>query len=155
MSTTLTLGPGPTEVEITEFDPIFSQLTDEINGVYDFDSIPFEPGDVVLDIGAHKGIVSIYLAKTYGVRCYAYEPVAQNYQAMCANIRLNGLAGLIFPHSFAISADGRDLEMVYGSHSAEASAFYSTLPYLNPPADVHGPLDHDRGDHRGSTRSTG
>ena len=85
------------EVEITH-DPIFSQLSDEINSVYDFDSIPFERGDVVLDIGAHKGGISCYLAKRWGA-VLAFEPVPENFVRMCANIELNGLADLVLRSS--------------------------------------------------------
>ena len=42
-------------------------VTNEMNSdpIYNFDDINFEPGDVVIDIGANIGIVSIYLAKRY------------------------------------------------------------------------------------------
>ena len=34
------------------------------NAEYNFENIPFSPGDCVIDIGANVGIISIYLAKS-------------------------------------------------------------------------------------------
>ncbi len=43
---------------------------------YDFDSINFKEGDVVIDIGGNIGMISIYLAKKFPfLKIYAFEPV--------------------------------------------------------------------------------
>ena len=107
-----------------EDDPIFEQLVSEILGAYEFDSIPFKAGDVVLDIGAHQGIVSMYLARHYDVIVHAYEPVPENFAKLKRNLTRNKIA-TVFPHKLAVSADARYLEMVRGGHSAEASAWFT------------------------------
>lgn len=72
-----------------------------------YDELNLQPGDVVIDIGAHVGIISIYLAKRYpGVKVYAFEPVRENYQRLCTNLHQNGAEGVIAINK-AITGDGR------------------------------------------------
>ena len=81
----------------------------EIEDNYDLDSIPFEPGDVVLDIGAHVGIVSMYLAKKHpDILIEAYEPVLDNYNRLLRNLGANRISN-VCPHQMAVTSDGRDV----------------------------------------------
>lgn len=113
------------EIELdVEIDENFPQLVREIQGPYQFDSIPFVRGDVVLDIGAHQGIVSMYLARRYpGLKIYAFEPVLDNVEKMVINLQRNKIKG-VRVHPEAVTADGRDFPMLSGSHTAEASGFF-------------------------------
>ncbi len=71
------------------------------------DPLPLGKGDVVLDIGAHVGIVSIYLAKRYpGIRVFAFEPVGENFIRAERNIRVNVAPGITIENK-AVTADGR------------------------------------------------
>jgi len=84
----------------------------EIAHDYDLASIPLLKGDVVLDIGAHIGVVSIYLALRFpGVRILAYEPVKENYQRLVRNIEVNGVALSVIPHNLAVTGNGRDVTL--------------------------------------------
>lgn len=97
----------------------------EIQKSYDLDSIPFADGDVVLDIGAHVGIVSIYLAKRYPMlKIYAFEPVPENFARLERNLKANGVANVTAVNQ-AISADGRPLTLAVGlsQNSGGSSAF--------------------------------
>lgn len=70
--------------------------------------IDMQPGDMVLDIGAHVGIISCYLAKRFpGVRVIAVEPAAANYKRLLRNIEANGLTGRIETLNAAVTGDGR------------------------------------------------
>jgi FkbM family methyltransferase len=55
----------------------------------------FQPGDVLVDVGANVGMYSIWAAATRGTRVFAFEPEAQNYALLNRNIQANGLGGLI------------------------------------------------------------
>ena len=80
-------------------------------GEYGLDKIDFAPGDVVLDIGAHVGIVSIYLAKKYPfLRIIAYEPMPVNFERLQRNVKSNGVQN-IAGRSMGVSRDGRQIEM--------------------------------------------
>lgn len=67
-------------------------IADEIVTRYKLQELTFEPGDVILDIGAHVGVVSCYLAKKWPeTRIYAFEPVPANYDRLVRNVDANGL----------------------------------------------------------------
>lgn len=79
----------------------------EIKTDYKLDGLDLK--GIVLDIGAHKGIVSCYIAKNYpSVVVYAFEPVRENYEAMLENIKRNKLNNVI-PFNLAVTEDGRDV----------------------------------------------
>ena len=77
--------------------------------IYDFNNIKFKPGDVVVDIGANIGIVSIYLAKKYPfLKIYAFEPCRENYEHLLLNMKINNITSeTIIAHNKAITKDGR------------------------------------------------
>ena len=56
-----------------------------------------EPGDTVLDCGAHAGQMSAFFGRAVGAsgRVLAFEPFPQNYLQVEAQGRLNGLDGLV------------------------------------------------------------
>lgn len=90
-------------------------VSDEIKrGHYDLD-IPFQKGDIMVDIGAHIGLVSIFYAKMYPeLIIYAFEPFPGNYKLLMENIEKNQVKNIIaFP--FAILEKGRNsFKMVQG-----------------------------------------
>ena len=82
----------------------------------------FRQGDVVVDVGAHVGVVSIFLAKKYPfIRIYAVEPEPRNFACLKRNIELNGAANVTAINK-AVSGDGRERTLyVPGSGSARAT----------------------------------
>lgn len=67
----------------------------------------FREGDIVVDIGAHVGVVSIYLAKKYPfIKVYAIEPDPNNYSCFKRNIALNNVTNVMAINK-AITGDGR------------------------------------------------
>jgi FkbM family methyltransferase len=86
---------------------------------YNIEAIRFAPGDVVIDIGANVGMVSIYIAKRFpAVRVLAFEPIPDNYAHLLTNIATNGVTNVV-PHQLAITRDGRDFRMIvnFGNNS--------------------------------------
>lgn len=82
------------------------------NNLYPFAEMAFEPGDTVLDLGGHVGMVSIYLAKKYPfLKIYAYEPTPANYEHFLLNLEANGVQNVEVSNK-AVTADGRRLEMI-------------------------------------------
>jgi FkbM family methyltransferase len=67
----------------------------------------FRDGDTVVDVGAHVGVVSIYLAKKYPfIRVYAVEPEPMNFECLRRNIELNGVTNVTAINK-AVSGDGQ------------------------------------------------
>jgi FkbM family methyltransferase len=78
---------------------------------YRIRDIHFEAGDVVVDIGAHIGLFSIYLAKRWpGIKVIAFEPFPINFRNCRDNLLLNGVTSVVLS-SKAISSDERVLNM--------------------------------------------
>ncbi len=117
-----------TRLEFRSPDSMLQRLADHEVAEYRFDEVNLAPGDVVVDVGAHRGAVALYLAEQFGARVYAYEPEPENYAELTWAIDANDLGDLVTPHNLAVTADGRDLTIFYGGHSGEAGAFHSPHP---------------------------
>jgi FkbM family methyltransferase len=77
-----------------------------IDDGYALEKVPFRPGDVVIDTGAHVGLVSIYLAKRHRfLRIYAFEPSLTNFQNCKDNVVLNGVRRIRLSEA-AVTGDG-------------------------------------------------
>ncbi|WP_288623545.1 FkbM family methyltransferase [uncultured Brachyspira sp.] len=116
-------------IDFKFYDFIFSGVTEympnEIDD-YNFDSIDFKYGDVVIDIGGNIGTVSIYLAKKYPfLKIYAFEPVKQNYENFLKNIELNNInEDIIKVFNLAITKDRRDVILTSPFYNSGASNIY-------------------------------
>ena len=78
---------------------------------YKLEPLFFQPGSVILDIGAHVGTVAIYLAKKYPrSKIYCYEPLLENYANLLDNLANNGVVN-VEPFQEAVSADGRPITL--------------------------------------------
>jgi FkbM family methyltransferase len=99
--------------------------------MYGLERIPFEPGDVVIDIGAHVGLVSIYLAKRWPfLRIHAFEPHPTNYQNCVDNLRLNDVSNVHLSR-MAVTADRRPVIL----RSLRSNTGGATAVYDMPGAD--------------------
>jgi len=110
--TTIVEGLFPSSVGGIDLDiadhpagPVAKTTIHELSSAYLLQEISFREGDVVIDIGAHVGVVSIYLAKRWpGIRVYAFEPVPQNFARLERNIEANNAVGI---HAFQLAVSGK------------------------------------------------
>jgi len=74
-----------------------------------------EPGMVVLELGANKGITAIALAKSVGPQgqVHAFEPVPEYYAALVGNLRLNKVDN-VRVHQLAVT--DKESEISYYKH---------------------------------------
>ena len=78
---------------------------------YRLREIHFDEGDIVIDIGAHIGLFSIYLAKRWPfLKIFAFEPFPANFENCMENLRLNNISNVSL-HPKAITHDARLLRM--------------------------------------------
>lgn len=78
---------------------------------YGLDQIDLADGDLVVDVGANVGIVSLYMAKKFPkCRVIAFEPHGQTFDYLLLNIKANGLANIKVLH-LAVTADGRAVSL--------------------------------------------
>jgi len=79
---------------------------------YDFDTLDFRPGDVVLDLGAHVGAISIYLAKRYPeLRIIAVEPTPPIFACLERNLSRNKVEN-VEALNVAVTGDGREVHVI-------------------------------------------
>jgi FkbM family methyltransferase len=92
----------------------FAQILEEIRlDVYDFDRVDIKDGDVIVDIGAHIGIFSCYVASKYpSARVFAFEPASKNFADLQENIKPYPNIGAF---NLAVS-DKETLELQYLPH---------------------------------------
>ena len=122
-------------------------ITREING-YEYNSLfnlDFKEGDVVIDIGANIGMISILLAKKFPfIKIYAFEPLKTNYNNLLKNIELNKIKeGIIYPHNKAVTKDESNIIMNVnllnpgGSYiQSMASNDYNNFEYYNEEVNI-------------------
>jgi FkbM family methyltransferase len=82
-----------------------------VEDAYKLKEIDFQPGDIVVDVGGHVGIFSIFVAKRYPfVKVIAFEPVPPNVEYFRRNLAHNQVNNVeLFP--MAITRDGRDVQL--------------------------------------------
>lgn len=88
----------------------------------------FDEGDVVIDIGAHIGLFSMYLAKRWPMlKVFAFEPFPANYRNCAENLHLNRVTNVVLSAK-AIVGHSRLLNMTAApQNSGGASAVVSPL----------------------------
>lgn len=86
-------------------------VCDEVVNFYRLPEMVFQPGDVVLDVGAQVGVVSLYLATRWpGITVYAFEPMPENYALLRNNIQMNRLRN-VKALNVAVTGDGRPVRI--------------------------------------------
>jgi len=86
---------------------------------YNLKAIPFEDGDIVIDVGAHIGSVSLALATLdKKLKIYSYEPLPENIDLLKKNAFMNG-CGNIFPFLLAVSNKIGKSKVYYMAESTE------------------------------------
>lgn len=73
--------------------------------------IPFDTGDVILDIGANEGMFSIMMAKLFPqVKVFSFEPITRTFNHLLDNIKLNEIL-TIHPENIGVGKSKMDLTM--------------------------------------------
>lgn len=82
--------------------------------------------DVIIDIGAHIGLFSVYASQFchYG-KIMAFEPIKENYDILLENIHLNNLEN-IFTFNLAVSDKNLPLKIYFNSIDDAAHTIYGS-----------------------------
>ena len=85
---------------------VLRELYEDIYGLKD---LRLSRGDIVIDVGAHVGAVSIFLGKRFpDVRILAYEPCRDTFGVLQDNVRRNNVTN-VESFNLAISGNGSGL----------------------------------------------
>ena len=108
-------------------------IVNELESQYKMEELKINDGDVMVDVGGHCGVVSIYFAKKYPkLKIYTYEPFKRNYLALLDNLKANNIKN-ITPFNLAISSDGRKVRMQQHSSNTGGSTFWHRNQDLHLP----------------------
>ena len=90
---------------------------------YKKENFEIKPNDIVIDIGAHIGLFTIYASQfcTKG-KIYSFEPVLENYELLLENIKLNKLDG-VTSFNQAISNSNEPIKLFLNNDEAGHSMF--------------------------------
>ena len=84
----------------------------------------FQPGEVMIDVGANVGMYSIWAAMTRQVRVFAFEPESQNYALLYQNIVRNDLSRQVTGYCAAL-ADETGFSPLYLSEFVAGSSVHT------------------------------
>lgn len=95
---------------------------------YGIRKMNFEDGDIIIDIGANVGSVSLYIAKKYpNVKIYSYEAHPINYKNLLRNIDCNGITN-ITAHNLAVShTDNETVNITLAPSNTGSSSIFKSL----------------------------
>ena len=79
-------------------------------------------GDVIYDIGANIGVISLLLAghpSTENSVIQSFEPESKNYNQLKKNIMLNDMSKSIIPHQLALGIEKGTIDLFVRGHAGE------------------------------------
>ena len=96
-----------------------SWIADELAAdQYGLEKISFLPGEFVVDVGAHIGMFSIYLAIKFPmISIFAFEPEPTNFNNLLINLALNKITNVV-ACNMAITADARLFSLKSPAHNS-------------------------------------
>jgi FkbM family methyltransferase len=101
-------------------------IGDEIKKDYFLNQIKIEDGDVIIDIGAHVGVISTQMSKM-NPKCkiYSFEPTANSFYCLNKNLKMNKIKN-VKPYNKAVTSDGRNIQMrVSGSNTGGSTHVFT------------------------------
>jgi FkbM family methyltransferase len=94
---------------------------------YNIRKMDFEDGDVVVDIGANVGSVSLYIAKKYpNVKVYSYEAHPINYQNLIENIKRNGITNIVAHNLAVLHTDDETVNITLSPNNTGSSSIFKS-----------------------------
>lgn len=112
----MAVGDMALDIQDTPPGSVAKVVAREAIASYHLDDLTFLPGDVILDIGAHVGVMSIYLSKMWPeTRIIAVEPHPANYANLQRNIEANDCRNVTTFHG-ALAAEHGTLTL-HGDHA--------------------------------------
>lgn len=118
----------------TETSAVVATTVQEIfvEDCYGLKNLSFKKGDTIVDVGAHVGIFSIYLAKKFPeTRILAFEPAEINFNLLLKNIILNGVKN-ISAFKLAVCKDSfSELNIYFNECFSNASNIFFKEKYFN------------------------
>jgi FkbM family methyltransferase len=115
---------NPAGLKFTRPDGLEWLLLRETYRDYKAEELNLTKDSVVVDIGAHVGVVSMTLAQQFGCQVYAYEPNPDNFERLTENVKANGLTDLVRVYNLAVTKDGREVNIGTDTDNSGSNSIY-------------------------------
>ena len=101
-----------------------------LSGDYEVSGFNISTDDVVIDIGAHIGLFSLFISQycKHG-KIFSYEPIKENFNILKENIELNKIKN-IFSFNFAVSDQSNKSKIFIHSDDSAHSIFNSGKDFI-------------------------
>lgn len=114
------------------------QIVDEvfIHKIYDRALDRLQPGDHVIDVGAHCGMFALAVAQA-GARVSCFEPLHENFELLLQNIRRNGYCDKACAYNLALASTSGQIDLyVVDGDTGGSTRFPSIHPEWLDDGDV-------------------
>ena len=118
-------------IDIKIYDEIgsigYKQVEEELNNdFYNLKNINFNNEDIIIDVGAHVGIFSIYLGKKFpNIKIYSLEPSFSNFKNLIENLKINNCKN-IYPLNLGLLDKTMFKNLALSSKTIDHSSMINT-----------------------------
>lgn len=104
---------------------------------YGIRKMNFKDGDVVIDIGANVGCVSIWLAKKFPfLKIFSFEAHPVNFDNLIKNIKENNVTNVTASNLAVYSDDNRFVEITLNPRNTGSSSIFKVDPFSKDTAKI-------------------
>ena len=90
---------------------------------YDIDSFEINPSDIIIDVGAHIGLFSLFVSQFCKTgKIFSFEPIRENFDLLVSNLDLNHIEN-VFPFNVGISKNSGKLNLFLNNDQSAHSIF--------------------------------
>jgi len=103
---------------------------------YEVDKLSFSDNAVVIDIGAHIGIFTVYISKKAGT-IFSYEPLPENFGLLQENVFLNSIENKTRLFNCAVAGTKKTMKLYHSKENTGAHSFsgsgnrYTEVPCIS------------------------
>lgn len=95
-----------------------------IDDYYTPNGFEIKKGDIVVDIGAHIGVFSVF-ASRFARKVYSFEPSDDNFKVLEENIAINNIGNIVAPFNSAVSNMTGEKELFICPDNSAGHSFYA------------------------------
>ena len=93
---------------------------------YDHPNFTIHSEDVVIDVGAHIGLFTVYASQfCNNGKIISFEPIKENYELLIENARINNLKNVVI-YNLGVSSDSENLKIYLNNDQSGHSKFSQT-----------------------------
>ena len=90
---------------------------------YDIDGFEINPSDIIIDVGAHIGLFSLFVSQFCKTgKIFSFEPIRENFDLLVSNLGLNHTEN-VFPFNVGVSKKSGKLNLFLNNDQSAHSIF--------------------------------